>query len=477
MRCRGWLLVLVVMTSFGCRGGVRPPLVSDSPGTTVTLVISDVTVIDVSATTLLAHRPHYTVALAGDLIAAVGPASSFEIPKGARVISGRGRYLIPGLWDAHTHLSDAGEAALAAYVAHGVTSVRDLGARMTELRAWRERIARGTLAGPRIYMAGPNVEGAWWLDMVVALASTDKLLRSFPFLELSPRYRLASASAASEAVASLRTLGVDMIKFRNLRADEFHALAVEATRQGLPLVGHAPRGVSLAQAAEAGMVSIEHMETVMLALGDASEVERRAQFAHLAAHGTAITATMVTDVAYRQTPDATAYAVIADTANRIDPRRRVIPPALLAAWKFGLDTKKFDGPNDWAASHRRQLADLRLAVEAGVPILVGTDLGVSLVYPGFSLHEELRLLVEQAGLSPLEALRGATVYPARSLSVADSVGTIAPRMQADLVLLEGDPLQSIRHTRAISAVVVNGHYFDRDALNQLMADAESAAQR
>ena len=97
---------------------------------------------------------------------------------------------------------------------------------------------------------------------------------------------------------------------------------------------------------------------------------------------------------------------------------------MLTAWKFGLDTKKLDGPNDWAASHRRQLADLRLAREAGVSILVATDLGVSLIYPGFTVHEELRFLVEQGGLSPLEALRGATVYPARSLSVAGSVGTI-----------------------------------------------------
>jgi imidazolonepropionase-like amidohydrolase len=186
---------------------------------------------------------------------------------------------------------------------------------------------------------------------------------------------------------------------------------------------------------------------------------------------------MVTDVAYRQTPDATAYAIIADTANRIDPRRRVISKTLLAAWKFGLDTKTLDGPNDWVASHGRQLADLRLAREAGVSILVGTDLGVSLIYPGFTVHEELRFLVEQGGLSPLEALRGATVHPARSLSVVDSVGTIDPRMQADLVLLDNDPLQSIRHTQAIRAVVLNGHYFDRDDLHQLLLDAEAAAQR
>ena len=167
MRCRGLLLVLVVVTPFGCRDGARSALPSDAAGTNVMLVISDVTVIDVSAASAaLAHRPHHTVAVEGSRIAAVEPTSSFQIPRGARVVSGQGLYLIPGLWDAHAHVSDAGEAALAAYVAHGVTSVRDLGARLTELRVWRERIGRGELTGPRLYMAGPNVEGAWWLDRV-----------------------------------------------------------------------------------------------------------------------------------------------------------------------------------------------------------------------------------------------------------------------------------------------------------------------
>jgi imidazolonepropionase-like amidohydrolase len=477
VRYRTLLLVLPFVIPFGCCGGLRSAPAHASSAS-VSLVISDVTVIDVlAARTALAYRPHHTVVIEGSRIAALGPASSVRIPEGARVVRGRGRYLIPGLWDAHAHVSDAGEAALAAYIANGVTSVRDLGARLTELHAWRERVARGTLVGPHLYAAGPNVEGAWWLDRVVELAKTDSLLRSFPFLEASPRYRLASAADARQAVDSLRRLGVDMIKFRNLRGDEFRALASETKQQGLPLVGHAPGGLSIAEAADAGMASIEHMETVMLKLGDAPEAQRRAQFAHLARKGTAITATMVTDVAYRQTPDATAYAVIADTANRIDPRRRFVAPALLAAWKFGLDTKKFDGPDDWAASHRRQIADLRLAREAGVSILVGTDLGVSLIYPGFTVHEELQFLVEQGGLSPFEALRGATVYPARSLSLADSVGTIAPGMQADLVLLDADPLRAVRHTRAIGAVIRDGRFFDGGALHQLLTVAETAAKR
>jgi hypothetical protein len=224
------------------------------------------------------------------------------------------------------------------------------------------------------------------------------------------------------------------------------------------------------------MGSIEHMETVMLRLGDAAPAARSAQFAWLARRGTAITATMVTDIAYRQTPDSVAYAIIADTLNVIDPRRGFLSPELLAFWKFGLDLKSLEGPNDWAGSHRRQLADLRLANEAGVPILVGTDLGASLVYPGSSVHEEMRLLVEQGGMTPLEVLRGATLYPARTLGLASSAGSIAVGKEADLVLLDANPLDDIRNTQRIRAVVLDGRYLDRGELDGLLESAARSMQ-
>jgi imidazolonepropionase-like amidohydrolase len=441
------------------------------------LAITHANVVDVESGRLLPDR---TVVVADGRIVSVSPARDARVPARARVVDARGGYLIPGLWDAHTHVTFAGERALPVYAAHGVTSIRDLGGRLPDLLALRGRVAAGALVGPALYVAGPNLEGAWWLDVVVRLAASDSILRSYPFLEASPRYRIATPADARAAVDSLRRLGVDVVKFRNLRGDEFRALAAEARRQGVPLAGHAPRDVALSEAADLGLGSIEHMETVMLRLGDASPAERSAQFAWLARRGTAITATLVTDVAYRQTPDSVAYAVIADTLNLIDPRRRFLSPELLAFWKFGLDLKKLEGPNDWAASHRRQLADLRLANEAGVPILVGTDLGASLVYPGSSVHEEMRLLVEQGGMSPMEVLRGATLYPARTLGLASSVGTIAVDRKADLVLLDANPLDDIRNTQRIRAVVLNGRYLDRAGLDGLLeprGGAEHANRR
>jgi imidazolonepropionase-like amidohydrolase len=446
-----------------------------------TLAITHATIVDVGAGDPAAAMRHdHTLLIVGARIVKMGPANYVDVPRAARVVDARGHYLIPGLWDAHSHVTRGGEPALSAYVANGVTTVRDLGGRLPELFAWRREIRAGTRVGPRLLVAGPNLEGAWWLDAVVEFLSSDSAFRSYRFLEESPRYRVAASAAAPLVVDSLLRLGVDLIKSRNLRGDEFRAIAAEARRRGVLLAGHAPIGVSIGEAAEAGLRSFEHSETVMLRLGDAPDSVRRTELARVARAGSAITPTLITDVAYRQTPDSVAYAVIADTSNGREPRRRYLTRELLAAWRFGLDTKRVEGPTtpeSWAASHRRQIADTRRAHEAGVPLLVGTDLGVSLVYPGFSVHEELRLLVDEVGLTPLEALRAATLGPARAMNMVDSLGLIAPGRVADLVLLDADPLRDIRNTTRIRAVAVGGLLLQRADLDRLLGDAAQLAMK
>lgn len=444
-------------------------------GSTGPIVMTHVTVIDLdgSAGRRIGDQ---TVVIENGRITALGNATdSVAQPVGATIVDGRGKYLIPGLWDAHSHLGSAGPAALTAYVAHGVTSVRDLGGPVDRLLAWRHRIDTGELVGPRLFVAGPNIEGAWWLDAVTTLLRRDRALNAYPFLANSPRMRMANAADADRVVDSLANLGVDYVKFRNLRAAEFRAVAGAARRHRLPLMGHAPARVTLAESADSGVVSIEHIETVMIRLGDADSAARHAQLASLAQAGTAITATLVTDQAYRQTPDSVAYAAIADTRGSGDPRRRLLSAELRGVWKFGLDTKRLEGPNDWAAARRRQIADLRIADAAGVPILVGTDLGVSLVYPGSAVHEEMQLLVEAGGLTPHEALRGATQLTAATIRRSDVSAGIAVGQRADLVLLAADPLEDIRNSSRIDAVILNGRLFRQADIQRLIETAERLA--
>jgi imidazolonepropionase-like amidohydrolase len=416
-----------------------------------------VNVIDVSATDAAsALQTDQTVVVSGGLIIALGPSASTQIPSNAEQLDGRGKYLIPGLWDAHTHISYTGEAALPLYVSHGITSVRDLGGVTSELVRMRRRVQARALVGPEMYISGTVLEGAFWLDRVNRLLTLDAQVAAFQPFEWSPRIRVASVDEARKAVDSVIAEGGDMIKFRNMRGDEFRALAGEARRRGIPLIGHAPQRVPLTEAADSGMRSIEHVETVLFQLGDSTPEFRHATLRHLASRGTAITPTLVVDRAYRLTPDSVAWAIINDSTNTVEPRRRYLSDALLKGWRFGLVTKKYDPPSDWAASHQRQVAELRLAHRAGVPILVGTDLGVSLVYPGSSVHEEMQSLTREAGLSPFDVLRGATILPARSLNLDRVVGRVASGFRADMVLLSANPLADIAHAERIAAVIQGG---------------------
>jgi imidazolonepropionase-like amidohydrolase len=441
------------------------------------LVITNVTVIDVLARDAVsARRTAQTVLVANGRIASVGPAVTTRVPPGARAVEGRGAYLIPGLWDAHTHIGPAGPSALAAYVANGVTTIRDLGGPVADISAWKAQIKSGTLIGPHIIAAGRTLESAEWVDFATDLLGKDPVLQTYPILEMTPVQRLASAADARAAVDAMVAAGSEVIKFRNLDADRFRAIAVEARRLGLPLVGHAPGGLSIADAADLGLRSLEHAEGVSQRLGNLKPEERRMQLAHAAATGMAITPTLIADVAYRMTPDARAYAVIADTGNRIDQRRRYVSQSLLGRWKFGLDLKRYEGPRDRAVQFRQEVADIRMANAAGTPFLVGTDLGVSLVYPGFGVHDELRLLVNEARLSPLQALQAATINPARTMNNAPQVGAIVAGNEADFVLLDADPLRDIRNAARIRAVVLNGRLLSSTDVAALLATAERSAQ-
>ena len=237
------LLVAAGLISASCTGAHPPALEADPGGS---LAITHVSVIDVSAPNdAAALLPDQTVLIQNGRITTVGTASSVRVPRNAQVVDGRGKYLIPGLWDAHTHVSYAGESAFPVYVANGVTTLRDLGGRLPDLLALRQRVDAGELVGPDMYVAGPVVEGAWWLDFVVKMADSDSVLRSFRFLETSPRVRIGSPQDAQLVVDSLRRLGVDMIKFRNLRGDELRALASAARRHEIPVVGHAASGIPI----------------------------------------------------------------------------------------------------------------------------------------------------------------------------------------------------------------------------------------
>ena len=465
--------------------------------------ITPVAVIDVRDGELLPDR---TVVVTGDRITAVGPADSVEVPDDARVVDGTGKFLTPGLWDMHVHsvverAVDLPEDVayrspatadwhLPLFVAYGVTGVRNMNDRtadtsLTLTDSVRRRLAEGTLVGPpRFLSAGPSIDG-------------DPPLGSNPVV-------VRTAGEARRVVDALADAGADFVKpYENLSREAYFALVDQARRRDLPVDGHLPFRVTATEAAEAGQRTVEHPDALAPGCSTGAEAQRErfagvlaavdrlsedekflAQFRHLRAlYDTwdpdacagAFRAFRRNDVAVTADLVGFHHVVHAEEVLSDSLAMRFVPAAIRREWRASLDAEAI---RTFRSILRpivpMQAEQVRLFHEAGGTLLAGTDVGVPWQVPGISLHQELALLVE-AGLTPLAALRTATLDPARVLGVADALGTVEEGKLADLVLLDANPLEDVTNTREIAAVVVDGRYLDRKALDELLAEAEARA--
>jgi imidazolonepropionase-like amidohydrolase len=384
----------------------------------VALAFTGVTVVDVTDGKLV---PDQTVVVAGNRVQAVGPAKKVSVPKNAQVVDARGKYLIPGLWDMHTHMRWEAPRFYPLWIAHGVTGVREMGQRFEHgtdsFRLWQSQVAAGTRTGPRA--AGPAV------DLTIK------------YYGRGGTY-ISTEEEAPRVVDSLKAAGMTFLKYHDDRGnpDLYFTILRETRRAGIPFVGHIPNGISEVQAADSGQRSVEHVnenKTCWPAVVRMSDTAQTAEPCDRAAeayirNGTWLTPTLVLNH-YMKQPMPPVQRFV-----RYMRRRGV---------------KKFLAGTDTGPAYWKQF-------------------GIS---PGVALRQELVYLVE-AGLTPLEALQAATLNPATFFNFADSLGTVAPNKVADLVLLDGDPLSDIYNVMKIQAVVANGRYFDRAALDAL--DPEGA---
>jgi imidazolonepropionase-like amidohydrolase len=406
-----------------------------------------------------------TILIRGTHITAVGPSATTLVPADARVIDGSGRYLIPGLWDMHVHLTVAGRMSVSLFPVNGVTGVRDMGGDLATIDGLRADIARGTLLGPRIYRAGPFLDG--------------------PKKNALYRVTLRSADDARHAVDSLNKLGVDFIKVHSrVPREAYFAVLAEARTQNLRVAGHLPRGISPSEAALAGQASIEHTESLLEGIHFADSTSQRhtsredfallsgnaadSLFAVFKRSGTSIDPTLI---------EYYVFAHIGDALVTKDARLKYASPELRAYWNrfFPTDTAETIAATAGRREYFRRFMGLVYAMHnAGVPILAGTDVGASYIYPGFSLHDELALLVE-AGIPPADVLKAATSGAASFLGVSDSVGTVQAGKLADMVIIDGNPLVDIRSTQSIQTVIVNGRVLDAAERRKILAATARAA--
>jgi hypothetical protein len=417
------------------------------------IAITHITIIDTERGSTQSDR---TVLIRDGRIAGV-ESSAVAVPPGVQEIDGRGKFLLPGLWDMHVHLSWATASALPVLVANGVTGVRDCGSDLTEIDAWRTKIAAGLLVGPRIVRAGPILNG-----------------QSFN------RYQLVTGppDEARGIVRALKWLGVDFIKVhRRVRRDSYFAIIDEAKKQGLTVVGHIPMTVRPEEASDAGQL-IEHEETLFEGTFSAGVAPRQLPeaihqflasgaadtlFARFVRNHTPLTSTLI----------AWRYLVEhPDTSWLSDPRIRYVARSLKEAARRAPLVSAEDLPvvRRTLAAYREVLGRLN---RSGVMLLAGTDLAGARI-PGFTLHDELATLVD-AGLTPIQALRAATLNPAKILQKSDDFGSVTPRKVADLLLLDANPLADIRNTQRIAAVVLGGKLLPRPDLDALLRAGEEMA--
>ena len=437
---------------------------SQPPPAAGRLALRGITIVDVRVGRLV---PEQTIIIDAGRIRQIGSSANVRVPAGAEVRDGTGKYIIPGLWDMHSHFD---EKDLPQYLAYGVTGVRAMGdcnpTCLPAKREWQRRIEAGDLVGARI----------------VALSS-------FPVVGPPSAVRkepsFANAATPDEArqlVRYFKEQGVDFIKvYTYISRESYFALMDEARRAGLPAAGHRPANVSLIELSEAGQRSVEHAHTqdfllpcrpagaAPLAGGPTAENVRRLVdefdpslcdgiFKTFVKNGTWWTPTLLTG-------RVEAYVEeIVDQIASGHPRYS----SLTAPERERMLTNLRGQMARLPADARRQIYAKKLAMtlrgyRAGVRVLVGTDSP----FAGSSLHEEMNELVA-AGLTPVEVLKAATLDAAEFHGRTADFGSIEAGRVADLVLLSANPLAAIQNTLKIDGVILGGRYMDRTALDALL---------
>jgi imidazolonepropionase-like amidohydrolase len=382
------------------------------------LVLTGGTLIDGTGAAPVADS---VVVIEKDRIVAAGPRSRVTVPKGATVVDARGKYILPGLWDMHAHMFQAEFGP--AYLAAGVTTVRDVGGEFEFVTTMRDAIKQGRGLGPDMILAG-------YIEAKGDGPQVD--------------FEVATPEQARAMVRRYKSAGFEQIKIRDrITLELLKAIAGEAHSAGMTLTGHVPKSLNAREAVEAGQDQISHINFVDPVITESPDPKQAIQF--FKDHKTVIDPTL----AYMEmfvrskrkpiTDFEPAFARVpreyAEHVNNIG-----VPP---------------EAEEPYRAAFEQFVATVGALHKAGVAIVAGTDV----VIPGHSLHRELELFVK-AGLTPLEAIQAASVVPARVMKKDKDVGTIEAGKRADIIIIDANPLESISNIRRLRWVIARGRMFD-----------------
>jgi imidazolonepropionase-like amidohydrolase len=404
-----------------------------------------------------------TVVVTDGVIASIGDVAETVVPDDAFIVDGTDRYLLPGLTEMHGHVpghtSANLERVLGLLVANGVTTVRGMLGQPSHLVV-RQEIEDQSLLGPRLITSGPSFNG-----------------RS-----------VSSPGQAIEMVRAQHEAGYDFLKIHpGLSLDEFNAIATTANRVGIPFAGHVPEDVGIEFALDAGIATIDHLDGYMQALLPANDdpsgglpgyfgvfLADQADERKITRVASATAAAGVWNVPTESLFEHVTVASPDPDEMAHWPEMKYMPREAVAQWKGSkrrvLSDKNYSADTADRAVRIRRMLIIALK-DAGAGLLLGSDSPQTYNVPGFALHRELDYLVA-AGLTPFEALQSGTISPAVFFRREKLFGSVQTGLEADLVLLDANPLEDIRNAHRIHGVMVRGHWLSRGDLDQLLSRFE-----
>ena len=431
-----------------------------------TLTITHAKLIDVTDGTV---QPETTVVIHGNRIIRV-EHSSKHAPKTGQVVDAKGQYLIPGLWDMHTHVyfdgmaNDGSDLILPLFLANGITGIRDMGSDLDQVLNARAEISTHQLLGPRMIVSGPMLDG--------------------PRSHYKAAIAITTPEDGRKAVDMLKDRGVNFIKVQSgIPRDAYFAIAAEAKKDGIEYEGHVPDSIRATEAVASGQRTFEHLIGIFegsspTATEDQYLTGKKSPGLFLASYDATREAGLIQLLADHQVwqcptlfwergqwlVDAIDYSQDRDLSYAAHTWVTKRWPASQKAIVRSMDTDPLPVREQFVD---HELDIVRKLHAANVPFLAGTDTpaGVDLL-PGVSLHLELQRFVD-AGFTPLQALQTATLNPAKFFNRLEDFGPIKPGRIADLDLLAANPLDNIGNTRTVTAVVTDGRYLSPKELDQL----------
>jgi hypothetical protein len=437
------------------------------------LAFTHVSVIDATGTPA---QPDMTVIVTGNRITGLAKTGTIALPRNAQVTDATGKFMIPGLWDMHQHTFMRKSKLLPLYslwgnIVNGITGVRDAGDQglpddfgdlpYWQDFEWRQAIASGSVIGPRLVLAGTQLEGP----------PTPR--KGWP--------EISTVEQARQEVDFLKKFGVDFIKVHDsLSREVYFAIADESKKQGLVFAGHVTNTISVAEASDAGQKSQEHLIGILVGCSTQEQELMKA----VAEHGLVANAKALVDT-YSEAKAQALFAKFVKNGTFVapslirerlapipmtDPRLTYFSPAIRQEFEGQFKSFKPENVPALTMLHQAHFRVVKGMQQAGVKLLAGTDGRLF----GFDLHAELRQLVE-AGLTPMQALQSATRTPADYFGTLDTMGTVEKGKVADLVVLDANPLESIANTTKINAVVVNGRLLDRRALDTMLTQIKAGS--